>query len=86
MPGFGRPDSLIDLKGLPQVCGSLSGVAVQKAPAYTFQRPCLFAGRAKLASDGERLGVMALGLSVAGGSQRQLAEAVQRFGLTMPVT
>ena len=66
----GRPDLLIDLQGLPQVRGSFSGVPVKQAAAYSFQRPCLFARGAKLASDGERLSVLALGLLGRRGSQR----------------
>ena len=70
LPGFGRPDLLIDLQGLPQVRGSFSGIAAKKAAAYAFQRPCLFARCAKLAGDGERLSVLALGLFGRGSSQR----------------
>jgi enterochelin esterase-like enzyme len=54
-PGAGRPDLLINLQGLPQVCRSFSWVSVKKAAAYSFQGPCLFARCAKLAGDGERL-------------------------------
>ena len=69
-PGAGRPDLLIDLPGLPQVRGSLSGVPVKKAAAHSFQRPCLFARCAKLAGDGERLSVMVAGLQGRRGSLR----------------
>ncbi len=68
-PGAGRPDLLIDLQGVPQMRGSFSGVPVQQAAAYPFQRPCLLARCAKLASDGERLSVLALGLLGRRGAQ-----------------
>src|SRR5262249_40918322 len=79
------PDLLIDLQSLPKVRGSVRGVPVKKAAAYSFQRPCLFGRCAKLASHGERLGVMASGLFGRRGSQRQLAEAVQRLAQAVPV-
>ena len=70
VPGAGLPDLLIDLPGLPQVRGSLSGVPAKKAAAHSLQRPCLLGRRAKFAGDGERLRVMAPGLPGRRGSQR----------------
>jgi hypothetical protein len=64
------PDVLIDLQGLPQVRSSISDVVIEEASAYSFQRSCLFARRAKLAGDGERVSVMSSGLLGRRGPQR----------------
>ena len=46
-------DALVDRQCLPQVRGSLAGVAVlQVALAESFQRACFFWGRAEVARDG----------------------------------
>jgi len=46
-------DALVDRQCLPQVRGSLAGVAVlQVALAESFQRTCFFWSRAEVARDG----------------------------------
>ena len=51
--GGGSADALVDRQCLPQVRGSLAGVAVsQAALAKSFQGACFLRGRAEVAGDG----------------------------------
>jgi hypothetical protein len=62
--GGGGADALVDRECLLQVRGGLAGVAVlQVALAESFQGACFLWGRAEVAGDGERLGVMLAGLA-----------------------
>jgi hypothetical protein len=73
---------LVDRECLPQGCGSLAGVAfLQVAVADSLQGACLLWGRADVAGDGQRPGVLVAGLGGGRGAERELAEPVQRFGL-----
>jgi hypothetical protein len=84
--GGGASDALVDRERLLEWSGGLGGVAVAEvAVADAFQGACLFRGGAEVAGDGQRLGVVAAGLVAGGGAGRELAEAVQRFGLAEPV-
>ena len=63
-PGGGGADALVDRQCLLQVCGGTAGVAfLEVALAESFQRPRLLRGRAEVAGDGQRLGVMLVGLA-----------------------
>ena len=85
-PGGGGADALVDRECLPQVRGGLAGVAVlEVAVADSFQGACFLWGRADVAGDGQRPGVLVAGLAGGRGAERELAEAVQRFGLAEPV-
>ena len=67
-PGSGGCDVLIDGKCLFQAGGGFAGVAVAEvAVANAFQGARFFWGRAELAGDGQRLGVVAAGLVAIGG-------------------
>ena len=85
-PGGRGADVLVDRECLLQVRGSLAGVAVlQVASAKSFQGACFLWGRADVAGDGQRPGVLVVGLLCGRGPERELAEAVQRLGLAEPV-
>jgi hypothetical protein len=79
-------DALVDRQCLPQVHGGLAGAGIlQVALAESFQGACLLQGRAEVAGDGQRLGVMLAGLRGVRGAGREFAEAVERLGLAEPV-
>src|SRR5262249_37414234 len=79
-------DALADRKCLLQIRGGLAGVAfVEVAVADSFQGPCFLGSGADVAGDGQRLGVLVAGLAGGRDAVRELAEAVQRFGLAEPV-
>jgi hypothetical protein len=62
-PGGGGADALVDRQCLRQVCGGLAGVAVVEVGlAESFQGACFLWGRAEVAGDGQRLGVVLAGL------------------------
>ncbi len=62
-PGGGGANALVDRECLQQVRGGLAGVAVlQVALAESFQGACFLQGRAEVAGDGQRLGVVPAGL------------------------
>jgi hypothetical protein len=85
-PGGRGADVLVDGECLLQVRGSLAGVtALQVASAKSFQGACFFRGRADVAGDGQRPGVLVVGLLCGRGPERELAEAVQRLGLAEQV-
>src|SRR5262249_11089963 len=74
-------DALVDRERLPQVCGSLAGVALPEVNvADSLQGTCLFWGRFDVAGDGQRPGVLVAGLAGGRGAEREFAEAVQRLG------
>src|SRR6202050_5795310 len=84
--GAGGADALVDRECLPQGCDGLAGVAfLQVAVADSLQGACLLGGRADVAGDGQRPVVLVAGLGCGRGAERELAEAVQRFGLAEPV-
>src|SRR5262245_7848737 len=84
--GVGGSDALVDGQGLPQVSGAFAGVAVvEVGAADPFQGACLFQAHAEFAGDGQCLGVVVAGLLAGRGPGRELAEAVQRFGLVLPI-
>src|SRR5215468_9641940 len=84
--GVGGSDALVDGQGLPQVSGAFAGVAVvEVGAADPFQGACLFQAHAEFTGDGECLGVVVAGLLAGRGPGRELAEAVQRFGLVCPI-
>ena len=63
-PGGGRADALVDRECLLQVRGGLAGVAVlEVAVADSFQGACFLRGRADVAGDGQRPGVLVTGLA-----------------------
>ena len=74
--------ALVDRECLPQVRGGLAGVAVlQVGLAESFQGACFLQGRAEVAGDGQRLGMVLAGLAGGRGPRGKFAEAVQRLGL-----
>src|SRR5215472_16894411 len=78
--------ALVDGECPLQVRGGLGGVAFSEVSvADSFQGACFFWGRADVAGDGQRPGVLAVGLAGYRGAQRELAETVQRFGLAEQV-
>jgi hypothetical protein len=84
--GAGGADALVDGECLLQVCGGLAEVALSEvAVADSFEGACLLWGRADVASDGQRPGVLVVGLADGRGAEREFAETVQRFGLAEPV-
>jgi len=86
VPRGGGADALVDRQCLPQVRRGLAGIAVlQVGLAESFQGACFLRGRANVAGDGQRLGMVPAGLRDVCGSDRQLAEAVERLGLAEPV-
>ena len=80
--GGGGADALVDRQCLPQVLRGLAGVAVvEVAVAESLQGASFFLGRAEVAGDGQRLDVLVACLAGGRGPERELTEAVQRFGL-----
>ena len=69
--GGGGSDALVDRQGLPQAGGGLAVVAVlEVAAADSFQGACFVRGRAEVAGDGQRLGVLVAGLPGGRGPRR----------------
>ena len=63
-PRGGRADVLVDRECLLQVRGGLAGVAfLEVGVADSFQGACLLWGRADVAGDGQRPGVLVMGLA-----------------------
>src|SRR6266480_7087401 len=86
-PGGRRADALVDRECLQQVCGGAVGVALSEAAvADSFQGSRFLGSRADAAGDGERPGVQVTGPGGGRGAERELAEAIQRFGLAKQVT
>jgi hypothetical protein len=84
-PGVGGSDALVDGQCLLQAGAGFAGAAVlEVSVAGSFQGACFFQGHADLAGEGQRLGVVVAGLLGRGGPGRQLAEAVEHFGLAVP--
>src|SRR6202050_5857950 len=80
--GAGGADALVDRECLPQGCSGLAGLAfLQVTVADSLPGACFLWGRAGVAGDGPRLAVLGAGLGRGRGAERELAEAVQRFGL-----
>src|SRR5215475_14483128 len=70
-PRGGGSDALVDRECLLQVGGGLAGIAVvEVAVADAFQGPCFLRGRADVAGDGQRLGVLVAGLTGGRGAER----------------
>jgi hypothetical protein len=84
-PGSWDADALVYLESLPQVGGGFGGAAVREvALADPFQGARLLQGRADVAGDGERLGVVSAGVAGVGGPGGELAEVVVRLGQAEP--
>jgi len=84
-PGGGGADALVDGERLSQVRGGFTGIAVSEVDvADSFQGAGFLRGGAEVAGDGQRPGVLVAGLACGRGPERELAEAVQRFGLAAP--
>ena len=79
-------DAPADGQCLPQDVSAFAGVAVlQVGAANSFQGACLLERRADLAGDRQCLAVVVAELLAVGGPGRQLAQAVQFFGLLVPL-
>jgi hypothetical protein len=78
-------DALVDRERLSPLGGTFAGVAVlDMAAADAFQGACFLLRGAQVAGDGQGLGVVLAGLLAGRGPGRELAEAIQRFGLAEP--